>query len=48
MVSLKWCKQSDKKNASHVRKRVEDCQIGVQDKRIDNSQITPELLSTPE
>ena len=31
--------------ASYVRKCVKNCQIYVQDKRFDNSQITPELIS---
>ena len=52
MVSVKWCKKSDKKYfpsiANPVSKWVKECQICVQDKRIDNSQITLELIRKPE
>ena len=34
--------------ANHVRKWVKKCQTCVKDKRIDNPQITPELISKPE
>ena len=34
--------------ANHVRKWVKKCKTWVKDKRIDNSQVTPELISRPE
>ena len=31
--------------ANHVRKRVKECRTCIEDKRIDNSQIAPDLIS---